>query len=329
MEFMNYRSIKNLILPSKENDFKSIFLQSNFLLRLVVVLLIFKIATVFISINIPQNIFFADITKYALENLVNRTRQSLGLNPLMENNKLNEAAKLKAQNMIQYHYFDHTSPTGLSPWHWFTQSGYAYKYAGENLAVGFFDSQEVYQAWLNSPSHKANIINPNYTEVGTAILSGFGDNNTIIVVQEFGKPAPAKATTNNVPTKNAAPAQIADDKTEQRPSETSETKINQEVLSQYAESDSIKPASANALNNLPSKSINYILYNYESLLQYAIYGVSLVVIAILMVLIFFNFHISLKKHLVFRIVLIIVILSSAILIDKQVIISFIPHQVLI
>src|SRR6185436_7850636 len=100
---------------------------------------------------------------------------------------LNKAAMAKAQDMVKNGYFAHESPQGISPWYWFKQAGYVYKYAGENLAVGFVDSKTVYDAWFNSPSHKANLLNKNYTQVGTAIVSGF-DGNSIVVVQEFGRP---------------------------------------------------------------------------------------------------------------------------------------------
>ena len=124
-------------MPSESNNYKSRFLQSNILLYCVVLLLALKIVTILVSINFPQNIFFADITKSALENFVNQTRQSAGLQPLSENEKLDQAAQLKAENMVQDQYFNHTSPSGVTPWFWFLQAGYNYKYAGENLAIGF------------------------------------------------------------------------------------------------------------------------------------------------------------------------------------------------
>ena len=105
-----FQKIKSFILPSEDNNYKSRFLQSNILLYCVVLLLAIKIATILVSTNIPQNIFFADITKSALENFVNQTRQASGLNTLAENEKLNQAAQLKAENMVQDQYFNHTSP---------------------------------------------------------------------------------------------------------------------------------------------------------------------------------------------------------------------------
>ena len=373
---------KSLILPSQENNYKSRFLQSNFLLYCVVLLLALKIVAVLITINIPHNIFFADITKSTLENFVNQTRQSVGLLPLTESDKLDQAAQLKADNMVQNQYFDHTSPSGITPWAWFLKAGYVYKYAGENLAIGFYESEEVYDAWLNSPSHKANIVNPNYTEVGTAILKGFGPNNSIVVVQEFGSPAPIKIVTaknNNSATvitrAKTTPTPVASKpaattKTQTTSTKTTDTQIvnnqatdtqtkntqttntqtsntqttstqpasvqnsvtsgGEKVLSQSTESqNSIAPSAGNGLSSLPAKVINSVLYDYNGLLQNVTYGISLVVMGILLTLIFFNFNTNFKKQLVFRAVLIIAILSMTALINKEIVVSLIPHQIII
>jgi uncharacterized protein YkwD len=332
-----FEKVKHSIVPSETNNYKSKFLQSNILLYCVVLLLILKIVAILVSINIPQNIFFADITKSALENYVNKTRQSLGLNSLSENEKLAQAAQLKAENMVQDQYFNHTSPSGVTPWFWFVKSGYNYKFAGENLAVGFFDSQEVYNAWLNSPSHKANILNPNYTEVGTAVLNGLGPNNSIVVVQEFGSPLPVKQiAAKNTATKQvaihpkaqtitpkAAPVVNTQPKASTQPS-------NEKVLSQTTESPNVlESPRSTGVSNLPSKVLNSVLYNYDGLLQEIAYGLSSIVMGILVTLIFFNFRINFKRELVFRAALIMVLLTAATLLNRGMIISFIPHQIAI
>lgn len=333
--------IRYFVLPSKDNNYKSKFLQSNILLYCVVLLLTLKIVATLISINIPQNIFFADITKIALENFVNQTRKSLGLVPLKENQKLNQAARMKAENMVANNYFAHTSPTGISPWFWFTKAGYNYKYAGENLAIGFFDSQEVYQAWLNSASHKANIINPNYTEVGTAVLNGFGPNNTVVVVQEFGTAQQAATSAKTTVVKNNNTKPVATTKptaTTQTPTTNNQasttntqttTNTNERVLSQSTEYQSVLEPAKSGSSSVYYKIMNYISYNYNELLQNIIYGVSFVITGILLMLIFLSFDINLKKQLIFRSVLILVLLSVATLVDREIIISFIPHQIII
>lgn len=321
---------KRLILPSKSNGYKSRFLQSSILLWFVILLLAFKMVTILVSINLPYNIFFADITKSALESFANQTRREMGLPVLIENEKLEQAAMLKAKNMVQNQYFSHTSPTGIEPWHWFSLAGYKYKYAGENLAIGFYDSEEVYNAWISSPSHAANILNPNYTEIGTAVLNGFGPNNTVVVVQEFASPAPLKALK---PEEGGLDTNVADTKTDTDVNIDEQTPITEDsgrVLSRATESQNyIESPRSNGVNNLLSKLLNFILYDYDGLLRGIFYGLSLIMIGILLALIIFNFNISFRRELVLRAVLIMVLLSVATSLNKEMIISLIPHQVII
>jgi hypothetical protein len=92
--------------------------------------------------------------------------------------------------MAQNGYFAHTSPEGKSPWYWFKQGGYVFNYAGENLAVDFSDSADVERAWMNSPTHRSNILNNKFTEIGVATAVGtLNGRQTTFVVQEFGTPA--------------------------------------------------------------------------------------------------------------------------------------------
>ncbi len=138
---------------------------------------------------------FADVTIQDLLTLVNQERQREGLTPLAENTKLDQAAFLKAQDMISNDYFAHYSPQGTSPWYWFDQAGYYYQYAGENLAMNFFDSQEAVTAWMNSPLHRENILNKNYTETGIAVIKSKtpnSDEEKIILVQTFGSQLKSK-----------------------------------------------------------------------------------------------------------------------------------------
>jgi hypothetical protein len=344
-----FDKVKFFIFSSIANYYRSRFLKSNALLFCVVLLLVLKIVIVVVPINFPQNIFFASITKTALKNFANQTRQSSGLQPLLENQKLNQAAELKAANMVKNNYFEHTSPTGISPWYWFLQAGYNYKYAGENLAIGFYDSEEVYSAWLNSPEHRANILNPNYKEVGTAVLGGFGPNNAVVVVQEFGsqKVQPITlqtANTNSLLNMNAKEIEVKKMDSETVNNQESESvavlketvvsdNFSEKVLSKSTESQSITPTVETAGTNTYYKIMNSVLYDYSGLLQDIIYGVSLVVIGILLLMIFFNDNlinnVNFEKKLVFRSVLIVILLSLATALNKELIISIIPHQIII
>lgn len=112
------------------------------------------------------------ITPSELLILTNQDRSQNGLPPLTMNAKLNESAVLKANNMFAESYWAHVSRSCLQPWYFFTKVGYDYAYAGENLAQGFDTSAGVNTGWMNSPGHRANILNPHYTDVGFAVENG-------------------------------------------------------------------------------------------------------------------------------------------------------------
>lgn len=122
--------------------------------------------------------------------LTNEQREKYAVSPLSRSAVLDQAARLKAEHMASEEYFAHNSPGGITPWYWFDRVGYVYAYAGENLAVHFQDSDEVVKAWMNSPTHKANVIGSQYTEIGIGTAKGrYQGYDTVFVVQLFGTPA--------------------------------------------------------------------------------------------------------------------------------------------
>lgn len=124
-----------------------------------------------------------------LVNLVNRDRSLQNLSNLKVNPLLEIAAELKAKDMAEKGYFAHNTPDGKTPWYFIDKAGYKYVYAGENLAVNFVDSDEIHRAWMNSPSHRFNIVNPKYTEIGIATSTGiYKGREAVFVVQMFGAP---------------------------------------------------------------------------------------------------------------------------------------------
>jgi len=201
-EFMEkkIKKLKIFFLPSRENNYKAPFILSRFLLGVILILFLLKVGFFVFVWQFPSSGLFADISRSVLVSLTNQTRQSSGLYVLSENSKLNQAAYLKAQDMINYNYFAHTSPSGKSPWYFLETVGYNYQHAGENLAIDFLDSGEVFQAWLNSPGHRANIINSNFKEIGMAVLQGeFQGRQTTVVVQFFGTPMSVPAASAREP----------------------------------------------------------------------------------------------------------------------------------
>ncbi|NMB92055.1 MAG: CAP domain-containing protein [Parcubacteria group bacterium] len=195
--------IKNLLWPSKENNFQPRILNDRAITLFILLFLLSKVFFSFELILIQQSKLFAELNAQKIIALTNEVRQQYGLTPLKENTLLDLAAQQKAQDMTINNYFAHFSPTGVSPWYWFQKAGYNYYYAGENLAMNFLDSEEVVRAWLNSPSHRDNILNQHYQEIGIAILpanaNSQGIANKPIVVQLFGSPQVAKAATPAIP----------------------------------------------------------------------------------------------------------------------------------
>lgn len=139
---------------------------------------------------------------------VNAAREKEGLDDLKVSEKLTEVATAKVNDMVAQHYFAHTSPAGLNPWHWYELKGYDYKYAGENLAINFTTAEAEQAAWMNSPTHKKNILNINYSEIGVAVAAGEVNGEMgIIAVQEFGTlahPGAGNAEKNFAPVKDKA-----------------------------------------------------------------------------------------------------------------------------
>ena len=122
--------------------------------------------------------------------LTNKERAGNNAQLLQRNTTLDAAAQKKAEHMAKNEYFAHYSPDGVSPWHWFKQVDYTYAHAGENLAIHFTDSAEVVEAWMDSPAHRANIVNDHYTEIGVGTAKGtYEGYDTVYVVQLFGTPA--------------------------------------------------------------------------------------------------------------------------------------------
>lgn len=123
----------------------------------------------------------------------NLQRGGNGLSALSENTKLDKAALAKANDMFLNQYFEHISPSGVGPAKLVQSFGYEYIITGENLILGnFADEKELVQSWMDSPGHRANILNSRYTEIGVAIIKGIYKGDTVwIGVQEFGLPLSA------------------------------------------------------------------------------------------------------------------------------------------
>ena len=149
----------------------------------------------FIRSTAPQILGTAQYTAEQIIELTNIKRAEEGLAPLTTNTLLIQAAQAKANDMISNSYWAHFSPQGKSPWNFVTTAGYKYIYAGENLARDFNDPQSVINAWMVSPTHRSNLLDKNFKEIGVAVSSGnLTGREGVLVVQMFG------STLSQVPT---------------------------------------------------------------------------------------------------------------------------------
>lgn len=116
-----------------------------------------------------------------------RLNNNLGL--LKENNELKKIAKNRFNDMVEYNYFNHQSPEGEKNFkHFLMQSNYKYMIAGENLAIDFKDNNKMFDAWMNSKTHRLNILNPAFNEIGVYQKeTTFNGRQTLISVMVLGR----------------------------------------------------------------------------------------------------------------------------------------------
>jgi hypothetical protein len=184
------RLLTHLFLPQESNQNKAKYLHHDFLTSLIAIMLIVNVSLKVLVKNYNLDILGAaySISTEELLNNTNAERIKYGLSPLKLNAKLSAAASGKAGDIFAKNYWAHYAPDGTSPWYFFQTQGYQYLFAGENLAKDFDSSAAVVTAWMNSETHRENILKPEYEDVGFAISEGTLEGQpTILVVQLFGK----------------------------------------------------------------------------------------------------------------------------------------------
>lgn len=187
----------HLFTPRHTNNHRARVLHPISLANIITVFLVFQIvltAFTYLSpgvLGYASNISISDLLTYTNEQ---RTE------PVVLNGKLSQAARAKAEDMFANQYWAHTSPQGKDPWSFVKEAGYSYLFAGENLARDFADSKAVVEAWMKSPSHRENLLNPRYKDVGFAVVNGkYHGYETTLVVQMFGTKAVGEPTVDDAP----------------------------------------------------------------------------------------------------------------------------------
>jgi hypothetical protein len=182
--------LSHFFLPHPETHKKAHLLSFRALFVYIVLFLLLSLSFRTVNIYKPGVLGVeSSISQQELIRLTNVEREKNGLRPVSEDPRLNAAALEKAKNMFEENYWAHYSPSGKDPWGFINAAGYEFTYAGENLAKSFYESDEVVKAWMASRTHKENILNNKYENIGIAVLEGtLNGEKTTLIVQEFGKP---------------------------------------------------------------------------------------------------------------------------------------------
>lgn len=188
------RILKHTFIPHSGNNYKPHFFREHVILSLLIGSIFLLLVSFTTYVVIRTTTYGSSVVSSVLIDLTNQTRKENNLPPLLYSQRLEDAATLKGNDMVTRQYFAHFAPDGTSPWHWFDKAGYKFLFAGENLAIHFRSSKEVEKAWMESPKHRANILDSRYEDIGIAAIHG--NTNTspaIFVVQLFGKQEPSTA----------------------------------------------------------------------------------------------------------------------------------------
>jgi uncharacterized protein YkwD len=224
--------IKKWLLPGKHNNYHPHLLRPLGLSLVVAMLL---------GVNLLQNVAAAhkfqvlgiatNINASDVISLTNQQRVNNGLPALSYNSRLTQAAQNQASYMFEKDYWAHYAPDGTSPWSFVTAAGYSYSTAGQNLAKDFDTSSGVVTGWMNSPEHRANILNSSFRDTGVAVMNGTlqGEQTTLVVAfyasPVGGAPAPAPAPTHTSTTtkSSSTPKSTAPTTTTPAPAQTAPT----------------------------------------------------------------------------------------------------------
>ncbi len=338
-----FLKLKKFFIACPENKFKPPWICESYIFWFLFILSFLHVIPILFYIYFPNDLMFADITKAALVAMTNAERRTLGLEGLASDPILEKAAQAKAQDMFEKGYFSHESPQGVAPWFWFKKAGYDYSYAGENLAIGFLDSEEVYNGWANSYTHHQNILNPNYSEIGLAVAKGkFNGQETTIVVQLFGtrkngNKTPAVLTQPPIQQKSGEAGPIPQNKkggeepiaatTEENPKiRLSEPQVAGQKTAIFDRESFIGNADFSvAQASFRQKIFQFLAFNYNDLLK-MVTLYSLITICVIMVLNVQIIFETSNRNYVFKAIFCLLLLAVFTFLNKATLIELIPHS---
>ncbi len=155
-----------------------------FITKNILSLILVIASSQFFIFSNPLPVVASGISEKEILFSINEQRISSRLEPLILNTRLSSAATNKSIYLLENNYFAHNTPDGKQFSSWIKESNYEYSLIGENLATNFHNSKDILKAWMKSNSHRDNILDKNFTEIGI----GFNEkNNQTMVVVIFGR----------------------------------------------------------------------------------------------------------------------------------------------
>jgi hypothetical protein len=190
----SFSTFSDYFIPNRCNNHKPKILRTHSLAVILLSLIIVKtFLTGYLFFIYPNQAKMEGQIVNEILVMINADRQKNNLGPLTLNPALSSSALAKADNMIAENYFAHYGPNGKKPWDWINRINYPYLFVGENLAMNFTSANTAHTALMDSPSHKKNILNDKYNDIGLAVVSGeINGKKTNILVELFAsqnKPA--------------------------------------------------------------------------------------------------------------------------------------------
>lgn len=188
------KHLHNFFIPHEGNDYHPHILHTKRALLYSGVFLMMKVIVFAFVLLLPLRAFvMPDVLVEEQKNIIdltNELREKKGVPLLERETKLYDSSQIKADDMVARDYFDHVSPDGQGLAYFLGRADYEYRVAGENLGMGFFQAEDLVNAWINSPTHYANLIDTDYDEIGIGLAMGeYEGMPTVYAVQHFGRPA--------------------------------------------------------------------------------------------------------------------------------------------
>ena len=258
--------ISLLFVPQEKNNHRALILHPSFLGIFIAIYLLNQSILSSLTVLKPGVLgYSSEITVNKVLTQTNAERQRQNLPLLKYNSTLSLSAAAKAQDMFANSYWAHNSPQGKTPWDFFKSAGYKYSIAGENLAKDFYDTDSLLKAWMNSPTHRDNIVNTKYQEIGIAVVNGILNGvKTTLVVQHFATPLSGQVAAQAPPQDSVVPEMVQ------------ETEIV----------PAISPESLGTVTSVPQRSISPVLISKI---------ISSVIFVLIISVLFIDSYITLKS----------------------------------